>query len=152
MKKLALVFGLAFAALTFVNAQTATKTPAPAQAQASKAKLEFEETQHDFGTITQGDQVTYTFKFKNTGTEPLILSNVMTTCGCTATSWPREPIAPGATSEIQAKFNSAGKMGKQNKVITVVSNDSTGNKRVAIVSNVVPKPAPKAVPAGAGNN
>ena len=112
----------------------------------SKAKIEFTEKSRDFGDITQGDVVKHVFKFKNTGTEPLILSNVITSCGCTATEWPREPIAPGGTGEINATFNSKGKMGKQNKVITVVSNNAEGSARVSIIANVLPpkntSPAP----------
>jgi hypothetical protein len=101
-------------------------------------QITFAEASHDFGDITQGTKVEYTFKFENTGTEPLILSNVLTTCGCTASSWPREPIAPGKESEITVTFNSAGKMGKQNKVITVVSNGVNPQERVKIVTNVLP--------------
>lgn len=144
MKKLILAFGITIATLTMVNAQTETVAP---QEPVSKSKLEFiGETAHDFGDIVQGDKVAYTFKFKNTGTEPLILKNVMTTCGCTATNWPREPIAPGQEKEIAATFNSAGKMGKQNKVITVISNASNGNQRVSIISNVVAQPATPITP------
>ena len=113
----------------------------------SKAKIEFSEKSKDFGDIYQGDKVTHVFKFKNTGTEPLLLSNVITSCGCTATEWPREPIAPGAEGSINATFNSAGKMGKQNKVITVVSNSSEGSARVSIISNVLPKKTTTGAPA-----
>lgn len=102
-------------------------------------KIEFAEASHDFGDIEQGTKVNYTFEFKNTGTEPLILSNVMTTCGCTATSWPREPIAPNEGGEIAVSFNSAGKMGRQNKVVTVVSNAINSQERVKIITNVLPK-------------
>jgi len=107
--------------------------------QKSKAKIEFTEKSKNFGDIYQGDKVTHVFNFKNTGTEPLILSNVITSCGCTATEWPREPIAPGGNGVINATFNSTGKMGKQNKVITVVSNSAEGSARVSIISNVLPK-------------
>ena len=117
-----------------------------AEVSAQKAKelaegpqITFAEESHDFGDIVQGTKVEYTFKFENTGTEPLILSNVLTTCGCTASAWPREPIAPGKESEITVTFNSAGKMGKQNKVITVVSNGVNPQERVRIVTNVLPK-------------
>ena len=102
-------------------------------------QITFAEESHDFGDIVQGTKVEHTFKFENTGTEPLILSNVLTTCGCTASAWPREPIAPGKESEITVTFNSAGKMGKQNKVITVVSNGVNPQERVRIVTNVLPK-------------
>ena len=105
----------------------------------SGARVTFLEEAHDFGDIVQGDKVEYVFAFENTGNEPLILSNVLTTCGCTATNWPRDPILPGRSGEIAVSFNSAGKMGKQNKVITVVSNAINAHSRVRIVSNVLPK-------------
>ena len=99
----------------------------------------FLEEAHDFGDIVQGDKVEHVFAFENTGNEPLILSNVLTTCGCTATNWPRDPIPPGRSGEIAVSFNSAGKMGQQNKVITVVSNAINAHSRVRIVTNVLPK-------------
>ena len=99
-------------------------------------KIVFAEASFDFGDIEQGDIVEHVFKFENTGNQPLILSNVMTTCGCTAPSWPREPIAPGESSEILVKFNSRGKIGIQNKVITVVSNATNQRAQIKIVSNV----------------
>lgn len=102
-------------------------------------RVTFTESTHDFGDIAQGTKVNYVFEFENTGTEPLVLSNVLTTCGCTATSWPREPIAPGEGGEIAVSFNSAGKMGKQNKVVTVVSNAVNSQERVKIIANVLPK-------------
>jgi len=102
-------------------------------------QITFAKSSHDFGDIEQGDKVSYVFEFENSGTEPLILSNVLTTCGCTATSWPREPLAPGEGGEIAVSFNSAGKMGKQNKVVTVVSNAVNAQERVKIITNVLPK-------------
>lgn len=104
------------------------------------AVLTFDEQSHDFGDITQGDVVKYTFKFKNTGSDTLRLSNVVTTCGCTTPSWTKEPIAPGASGEIMASFNSAGKMGLQNKVITVMSNASNSQATFTIRANVLPAP------------
>lgn len=153
MKKIGLIIGaVAFLSIGSLSAQvthsekigTAVHSVQSTQpiTQLSKSKLEFAVTTHDFGNIVQGDKVAYTFEFKNSGEEPLILSNVLTTCGCTATNWPRNPIPPGGSSEISATFNSAGKSGKQNKVITVISNAANGNQRVSIISNVTPKPAP----------
>lgn len=103
------------------------------------AKIVFSEKSFDFGDITQGERVEHVFEFENAGTEPLILSDVRTTCGCTAPEWPREPIAPGTKSKIKVVFNSAGKMGMQNKVITVMSNAVNNPERVKIVTNVMPK-------------
>jgi hypothetical protein len=100
------------------------------------SKIKFAEVSFDFGDIEQGDVVEHTFTFENVGNQPLIISNVMTTCGCTVPSWPRDPIAPNTSSEITVKFNSRGKVGIQNKVITVVSNSVVQRDRVKIVTNV----------------
>lgn len=103
------------------------------------AQIVFQESEYNFGDISQGDKVSYTFNFENSGNEPLIISNVITTCGCTAPSWPREPIAPGESAKIDVVFNSAGKMGVQNKIITVVSNAVNAQERVKLTGNVLPK-------------
>ena len=84
--------------------------------------ISFEDTKHDFGVIKEGDKATHTFQFLNNGTEPLILTNVKASCGCTTPKWPREPIMPGETGEIQAIYNSKGRPGKFNKAITIQSN------------------------------
>lgn len=101
--------------------------------------MTFTEEKYDFGDIIQGDVVEHTFKFKNAGTEPLVISNVGVTCGCTATDWPRKPIPVGEEASITVKFNSRGKMGRQNKVISVYSNGIQPMYKVSIVTNVLPK-------------
>ena len=104
------------------------------------AVITFAENTKDFGDITVGDVVEHTFKFENTGNQPLIISNVLVQCGCTATDWPREPIAPGKSSEITVKFNSENKSpGVQNKVVTVVSNSVNPREKVSIRANLLPK-------------
>ncbi|WP_345370651.1 DUF1573 domain-containing protein [Algivirga pacifica] len=107
------------------------------EAKVDGPKITFEETKHEFGDITQGDVVTHVFKFKNEGTAPLQLNNVRTTCGCTAPQWPKEAIMPGETSEIKVVFNSRGKRGLQNKVITIYSNAVNNTETVKIVTNVL---------------
>lgn len=84
--------------------------------------IEFAETRHDYGMIEQGDKVSHVFTFTNTGNEPLVLSNVKPSCGCTTPSWTKEPIAPGTTGEIHVEFDSKGKSGKQTKTVTVTAN------------------------------
>ena len=111
-----------------------------------QADISFEKSTFDFGEIKQGQVVTATFKYKNTGKGPLILSNVATTCGCTVPAWPKEPLAPGKSAEITATFNSAGKMGQQNKVITVFSNGKSAQSQVSIVCNVTPPDTPATQP------
>lgn len=105
------------------------------------AKITFQEASFEFGEITQGDKVSHVFTYENTGNEPLIISNVRTTCGCTATNWNREPLAPGQSAELTVNFNSIGKMGMQNKVVTILSNATNSAERIKITANVLKKPA-----------
>ena len=133
MKKyLLLIVVLGFAAQGF--AQQATQTG---------PIITFEKKTHDFGDIVQGDKVEEIFKFANTGTEPLIITNVQVTCGCTVPKgWPRDPIMPGGKAELTIAFNSAGKMGKQNKVVTVVSNAvNADGTQISFTTNVLEKKA-----------
>ena len=113
---------------------------------AQEAKLNgpvitFEKKIHDFGDISQGDKVEETFRFTNTGNEPLIITNVQVTCGCTVPKgWPRDPIAPGQKGELTIAFNSAGKMGRQNKVVTIVSNAvNADGSQISFTTNVLEK-------------
>jgi hypothetical protein len=108
------------------------------QALADGPAITFEEASFDFGDIYQGDKVEHIFKLENTGNQPLIITNVQTTCGCTATEWPREPVMPGETASLKVNFDSAGKYGRQNKVISVISNATSPMNQVKIVTNVLP--------------
>jgi hypothetical protein len=133
MKKTALLMVLmAFAFYGFAQeAKPAAKLNGPI--------LTFEKNTHDFGDIYQGDQVAQVFKFTNTGNEPLIITNIQVTCGCTAPEWPRQPIPPGGKGEIKIGFNSAGKMGRQNKTVTVVSNAANDENTISFVTNILTK-------------
>tara|TARA_R110002073_G_scaffold139232_2_gene289310 strand:- start:81177 stop:81632 length:456 start_codon:yes stop_codon:yes gene_type:complete len=101
--------------------------------------LVFDRAEHDFGVITQGDQVETIFSFKNTGKSELIITNATSTCGCTVPEWPKEPIAPGAEGEIKVLFNSAGKLNKVTKTITLTTNTATGKESVMIKTDIKPK-------------
>lgn len=100
--------------------------------------ITFLDSEHDFKDIKQGAVVEKTFSFYNSGTHPLILSDVLVTCGCTATEWPKKPIIPGDTATVTVKFDSAGKVGRQNKVVTVVSNAVNNQEQIKIVANILP--------------
>ncbi|MBK6611264.1 MAG: DUF1573 domain-containing protein [Sphingobacteriales bacterium] len=117
-----------------------------------KTTIEFEGgMEHDWGNIKEGEVVNHTFKFKNTGKEPLIISSAKGSCGCTVPSFPKEPIAPGATSEIKVEFNSKGKKNQQTKTVTINANTDPNPTRLTIKSNVIPDPnAPAAAAAPAG--
>jgi hypothetical protein len=71
---------------------------------------------------SSGQKVSYSFKFKNTGTTPLIISNAQATCGCTVPEYPRSPVPPGAEGAINVVYDSAGQTGMQAKIITLTSN------------------------------
>lgn len=103
--------------------------------------ITWEKTSHDFGDMIQGERQEYTFKFRNTGTSPLIITNVQVTCGCTTPKgWARDPIAPGQSSELTIAFNSMGKYGRQNKVVTVVSNATNPEAaQISFTANVLEK-------------
>ena len=76
----------------------------------------------DFGKITEGKILDVTFRFKNIGNKPLVISNVTASCGCTIPEIPKKPFAPGETGVIKASFNSSGKQGTQSKQVNVFAN------------------------------
>jgi len=114
--------------------------PNTAEGNADLSKLpqfEFKEKDHDFGRVIQGEIVSYSFKFKNTGGSPLVISNISASCGCTATSYPKEPIMPGDTEFIKVTFDSNGRKGFQYKTITVASNTQPNTNKLSIKAEVV---------------
>ncbi len=98
----------------------------------------FANTIHDYGTITQGADGNCEFKFTNKGKEPLVLSNVTSSCGCTVPVWPREPIAPGKSGSIKVKYDT-NRVGVFTKSITVISNAANTPVMLQIKGNVTPK-------------
>ncbi|HRH65976.1 MAG TPA: DUF1573 domain-containing protein [Bacteroidia bacterium] len=105
----------------------------------NQASFAFETDEHNFGTISQGESVTYEFKFSNTGNEPLIISKAEGSCGCTVPVYPKEPIMKGQSSVIKVTFNSAGKMGVQDKTVTLTSN-AKQNPMIIHMKGTVEKP------------
>ena len=133
-KSLLLALSLMAAAYTTAHAQT-TPTAKPAGPVAGPG-ITFEEVKYDFGSVVAGGTVDHTFKFKNTGTAPLVISNIGVSCGCTTPEWTKAPVLPGKTGTIAAHFNSTGKMGMQNKVLTIESNAAAGSTTVSLVGEV----------------
>ncbi len=102
--------------------------------------IKWDNANYDFGDLAQGERVETTFKFTNSGTAPLIITNVEVTCGCTTPKgWPRDPILPGGTGELTIAFNSVGKYGRQNKVVKVISNAVSTQNQIVFTANVLPK-------------
>lgn len=105
----------------------------------TEAQLQFKDTHHDFGDIFKGSEGTYTFKFKNNGKDPLLLTKPQSSCGCTVASYPKAPIMPGDSSEIKVTYNTSFE-GAFNK--TVVVNSSAKKPVVLhIRGRVVARPA-----------
>ncbi len=84
--------------------------------------INFEKTDHDFGTVAEGQKVSYTYKVTNSGEAPLIIQNAQPSCGCTVPTWTKDPIPVGGTGFVTAEFDSNGKPGIANKTITVTAN------------------------------
>jgi hypothetical protein len=104
------------------------------------AKIEFTKDTHDYGNVKYGGNGVCTFSFKNTGTEPLIISQAKGSCGCTVPEWTTDPIAPGETGTITVKYNTE-KVGAINKSVTVTSNAvNEPTKTLRIKGNVAAAP------------
>lgn len=99
--------------------------------------ISFITDEHDFGKVIQGEKVTYTFKFENTGTADLIITDVSANCGCTTPDFTNEPVKPGATGLIKVTFDSNSRRGFQNKAVTVVSNTQPNSKILKIKAMVI---------------
>ena len=99
---------------------TAQDTKTQDVKKAKTPEITFDYLEYDYGTIYEGDPGECEFTFKNTGKEPLVLSNVTSSCGCTVPSWPKDPIMPGKSSSIKVKYNT--RVGTINKTINVISN------------------------------
>lgn len=91
----------------------------------SKGEISFDTDEFDFGTVDEGAVVEHVYTFTNTGTEPVIVNRVTASCGCTTPSYTSTPVAPGKTGEVRVSFDSKGQVGKQQKIITVVSTSKT---------------------------
>jgi Protein of unknown function (DUF1573) len=114
-------------------------TPTTAAAGAKTTSMKFDEMSYDWGTIKEGAKMEHTFKFKNTGSNDLIISDARGSCGCTVPEWPKEPIKAGKTGEMKVVFDSNGKAGDQQKTVTVSANTEPAQMMVVIKGKVTAK-------------
>jgi hypothetical protein len=129
---------LAFAALfTFCSQYSVTAQDTPAQNAEVKTdnpnapEITFESDVNDYGTVKFGSDGNCEFKFKNTGKDPLIISNARGSCGCTVPTWPKEPILKGQTGTIKVHYDTK-RPGAFSKTITINSNAKTDTKVLTI--------------------
>jgi hypothetical protein len=114
---------------------TITATPASNADNPNAPEISFETETIDYGTIKQGEEGTRIFKFKNTGKEPLVISNARGSCGCTVPTWPKEPLMKGQTAELKVHYDTK-RVGAFTKTVTVESNAKTSSKVVTIKGTV----------------
>jgi len=140
MKKQLILIILMALSLT-VNAQFVSQKTNTNPGDDNFPVMTFENTKHDFGTLHEGDVVTYVYKFQNTGKSPLIINRIKASCGCTVPSnWKKAPIMPGEKSEFTVKFNTRNKIHKQHKTVTVYCNTKNKTERVFFTADVIPNP------------
>lgn len=114
----------------------ATASGKPAEAGSAPA-MTFNEAKHDFGKIIQGEKVSYSFIFKNTGGSDLIISSAQGSCGCTVPTYPKEPVKPGQEAKIDIVFDSTGKSGLVEKTVTLTTNCNPSTQILTISSSVI---------------
>jgi ribosomal protein L19 len=149
MKTKILFISLVLASINSIAQEKKTPTVGevkPVNAKTSTAEITFTKDLHDFGTINKGDNGTYEFTFKNSGKEPLIIEKAQGSCGCTVPEWPKEPIAPGASSKIKVTYDTK-RVGAFTKTVNITSNAQTANKTITIKGMVNDVPVEETFPA-----
>jgi hypothetical protein len=131
MKKLVLLIGILVMTMGLVKAQDEKKVTT------NGPEIEFEQLSHDFGNVEYGGKCEVNFKFTNTGNEPLIIQKPKTSCGCTASSWPKEPILPGESENIVVTYKTTTKVGNFSKSVTVTSNAMTNSTVVLRIKGAI---------------
>ncbi len=129
-------------------ANTPAAPPKPKKTKPKKpatplAKFKFDKKEYNFGTVEVGTKVEHDFYFTNTGEVPMVITDANSTCGCTIPEIPKEPIAPGARGKVKVTFDSTGKIGMQDKHVTITANTYPKNtvihmKGLALTENMMP--------------
>ena len=127
LKAFILAGGLSVVFLTSCDVRTKDKlagTPEAAQTEAVAASttVQLIDSVYDFGTIAEGENIEFSYRFKNSGSNALVISNASASCGCTVPEKPEAPIKPGETGFIKVKFNSEGRAGAAHKIVNVLAN------------------------------
>lgn len=108
-----------------VQTETISKTAQP--------RISFTETQHDFGVVKEGSTYNYTFKFKNNGKGTLVISDIKTSCGCTAALISIKEVKPGGDGTLKVELDTKDRVGRMSRTITIVSNDPEEPNKVLTI-------------------
>ena len=114
-----------------------TKTADADYDKSAGPRFQFEETEHNFGKLIQGEKVSYSFKFTNTGGADILINKVSTSCGCTIGNYPKTPIKPGGSGSIDVTFNSYHKKGHQNKTVAIMANTEPNRTTLRVKARVM---------------
>lgn len=101
-----------------------------------KPEFNFEFQSHDFGKVTQGEKVVYTFVFTNSGKADLLITDAIVSCGCTVPKYTKIPVKPGEKGKVEVMFNTAGKKGAQFKTIQLFANTDPNTYELRIKAQV----------------
>ncbi len=110
-----------------------------AQALKDSTTVQIIDSSYNFGKVTDGEKVEYSYRFKNTGTKPLVVVDATASCGCTVPQKPEKPILPGEIGFIKIVFDSKGRVGNAFKTITVMSNANPGFPQLILTGDVIAK-------------
>ena len=147
MKSILVLFVLGLMSFSMIAQQAEPQTAEVKTTEEVKPgpKMELESTTVNYGEIEQGSDPLRSVKFTNTGTEPLIIKNAKGSCGCTVPTYPREPIAPGETAEIEIRYDTK-RLGSINKTVKISTNDPTGEYVLRVKGKISPKPEQEGLP------
>ena len=135
------VLGCSQSASKKVKQENVAEASAKIAANVDLPVMTFDRTEHDFGTINEGDVVETSFSFTNTGSSDLVILDARGSCGCTVPEYPKNtPIAPGETRDVKVKFDSANKPGNQTKTVTLTNNTERGRDIIRIKTLVTADP------------
>ena len=107
---------------------------------AAQGVMHFKSDEYNFGQVKEGNLAEHEFTFTNTGDQPVVISSVQASCGCTTPYWTKDPILPGKEGKIKASYNSQGRPGNFLKTITITSNAAEPSKVLRIQGTVVDRP------------
>jgi hypothetical protein len=125
VRKTIILFLALISLITASCNNSARKEPASSvsnMSDSAKAVIAFNEYEHDFGKVAEGEKVAYTFRFENKGKSDLVIFSALTTCGCTVPKYDSKPIPPGGNGSIEVVFDTTERDGMQTKTITVRTN------------------------------
>lgn len=139
MNKLGFHIALVISGMCFLYSCGQEKSKSPSSdilVNNSKAKIEFLNDLHNFGKLEAGEQIGFSFKFKNSGTGSLVIDSIQSDCGCLEISYPKENVLPNESNYVDILFNSAGETGRVFRQIKVFSNGQEEPNVLTIIAEV----------------